>query len=90
MLLFPFSAGNVFETKMKDIWDNSPLFNDLRDFKSYEGKCGVCKYLGVCGGCRARAYAVEGSYMKEEPFCDYILKLCMQVGIFGCTVYEIQ
>lgn len=69
---FPFSAGNVFNEKLKEIWENSKLFKDLRNFKGYEGKCGVCKYLGVCGGCRARAYAVDGSYMSEEPFCDYI------------------
>lgn len=69
---FPKAAGNIFEKSLKDIWDNSPLFKDLRNFKDYEGKCGVCKYLGVCGGCRARAYAVSDSYMAEEPFCDYI------------------
>lgn len=69
---FPMAAGNVFEQNLKDIWENSKLFKDLRNFKDYEGKCGVCKYLGVCGGCRARAYAVTGSYMAEEPFCDYV------------------
>ncbi|MGA1846593.1 radical SAM protein [Deferribacter abyssi] len=69
---FPISAGNIFEKSFKEIWDTSKLFNDIRDFKSYEGKCGKCKYLGVCGGCRARAYAVTGDYMEEEPFCDYI------------------
>ncbi|MGE4265961.1 MAG: radical SAM protein [Deferribacterales bacterium] len=69
---FPVTAGNVFQTPFKDIWDNSKLMNDMRTFKDYEGKCGVCKHLGVCGGCRARAYAVSGDYMAEEPFCDYI------------------
>ena len=69
---FPKAAGNIFERSLQDIWENSPLFKDLRNFKDYEGKCGVCKYLGVCGGCRARAYAVSDSYMAEEPFCDYI------------------
>ncbi len=69
---FPMSAGNVFEQSFQKIWEESKLFNDIRSFKDYEGKCGVCKYLNVCGGCRARAYAVSGSYMKEEPFCDYV------------------
>ncbi len=69
---FPEPAGNVFKQSFKDIWDKSPLFEDLRDFRRYEGKCGVCKYLKVCGGCRARAYAISGSYLDEEPFCDYI------------------
>jgi len=26
----------------------------------------------VCGGCRARADAVYGDYMEEEPFCSYV------------------
>ncbi|WP_022850172.1 radical SAM/SPASM domain-containing protein [Limisalsivibrio acetivorans] len=69
---FPLAAGNVFEQPLKEIWENSKLFNDIRNFKDYEGKCGSCKFLGVCGGCRARSYAVTGSYMEEEPFCDYI------------------
>ncbi len=25
----------------------------------------------VCGGCRARAYAIFGDYLDEEPFCGY-------------------
>jgi radical SAM protein with 4Fe4S-binding SPASM domain len=69
---FPVAAGNIFKQSLKEIWDNSKLFKDMRNFKEYEGTCGSCKYLGVCGGCRARAYAVTGDYMKQEPFCDYL------------------
>ncbi len=69
---FPMSAGNVKKTPFKEIWANSPLFHDLRDFKSYKGKCGECEFINVCGGCRARAYAVSGDYLEEEPFCNYV------------------
>lgn len=69
---FPMSAGNVKTEKFADIWQNSPLFHDLRNFKAYKGKCGQCEFINVCGGCRARAYAVTGDYLDEEPFCDYI------------------
>ena len=69
---FPKSAGNIREKSFKDIWENSELFRDLRSFKDYKGKCGSCEYVNVCGGCRARAYAVTGDYMDEEPFCGYI------------------
>lgn len=69
---FPLSGGNVLEQSFEDIWFKSGLFADLRNFKDYGGKCGQCEYLGVCGGCRARAYAVTGDYMAPEPFCDYI------------------
>lgn len=69
---FPHGAGNVFKQSFKEIWEKSELFDDLRDFRKYEGKCGSCKHLGVCGGCRARAYAITGDYLAEEPFCDYM------------------
>ena len=69
---FPKSAGNVREQSFKDIWENSELFHDMRDFKKYKGRCGSCEYVNVCGGCRARAYAVTGDYLEEEPFCGYI------------------
>lgn len=69
---FPMSAGNIREKSFKDIWENSELFKDLRDFKAYKGRCGACEYVNVCGGCRARAYAVTGDYMDEEPFCSHV------------------
>jgi len=69
---FPKSAGNIKEKTFKDIWENSELFKDMRNFKAYKGRCGSCEYVNVCGGCRARAYAVTGDYMEEEPFCGYV------------------
>ncbi len=71
---FPKAAGNIREQSFKEIWEKSALFEDLRDFKKYKGRCGSCEYVNVCGGCRARAYAVTGDYMDEEPFCGYIPK----------------
>lgn len=68
---FPLSAGNIREKSIRQIWDDSRLFSQLRDFSSYKGRCGVCEYNRVCGGCRARAYAVTGDYLREEPFCSY-------------------
>lgn len=69
---FPHSAGNVKQTPFKDIWEKSQLLEDLRDFKKYKGKCGSCEYINVCGGCRARADAIYGDYLEEEPFCNYV------------------
>jgi AdoMet-dependent heme synthase len=71
---FPKPAGNLREKSFKDIWENSGLFKDLRDFKKYKGKCGSCEFVNVCGGCRARAYSVYGDYLEEEPFCSFIPK----------------
>ncbi|MEW6587450.1 MAG: radical SAM protein [Nitrospirota bacterium] len=69
---FPKPAGNIRTQSFKEIWENSELFKELRDFKKYKGKCGSCEYVTVCGGCRARAYAVHGDYLEEEPFCGHM------------------
>jgi len=53
------------------IWRESPLFQAVRDVDAYGGRCGICEYRYVCGGCRARAYAFTGDYLAEEPFCVY-------------------
>ena len=68
---FPKSAGNIHQVGFKEIWEHSDLFLKLRDFKGYKDNCGRCEYVNVCGGCRARAYAMTGDYLAQEPFCSY-------------------
>lgn len=67
----PVSAGDTRLQSFAEIWNSSRLFQQLRDPAALEGKCGVCRYEAVCGGCRARAYAATGSFLAEEPFCSY-------------------
>lgn len=67
-------CGQLKEKSFAEIWHNSPIFNKLRDLSLYEGKCGRCEFLRVCGGCRARAYEVSGNYLAEEPYCQYLPK----------------
>ena len=67
----PVSAGDTRVQRFADIWNDSPVFGDLRDPEALEGKCHDCRYTALCGGCRARAYAATGSFLAEEPFCSY-------------------
>ncbi|MBN1865819.1 heme b synthase [Candidatus Sumerlaeota bacterium] len=55
----------------KTIWETSDVFRAMRNPDEYGGRCGYCEYRRVCGGCRARAYAMTGDYLAEEPFCVY-------------------
>ncbi len=64
-------CGNVLKNNFADIWENSEVFRDLRDYSKYKGKCGRCEFIKVCGGCRARAYEAAGDYLAEEPLCLY-------------------
>lgn len=68
---FPLPAGNIRRQSFREIWEESPLFLEMRDFAGYKDNCGRCEYLNVCGGCRARAWAVTGDYLAGEPFCSH-------------------
>jgi len=67
----PVEAGNVRTQPFQEIWEASPLFEELRDEDQLGGKCGICEFKGVCSGCRARAFGMAADYMAEEPFCTY-------------------
>ena len=67
----PVIAGDLRKQAFSDIWDNSQVFQELRDTSHLKGKCGCCEFRNVCMGCRARAYAATGDFMDEEPFCVY-------------------
>jgi heme b synthase len=64
-------CGNVRQTPLGEIYRNSLLLQNLRNVDCYRGKCGVCEYRKVCGGCRARAFEATGDYLGAEPLCAY-------------------
>lgn len=65
----PISAGNVRNQSLADLYRHSPLFTSLRDTSNLQGKCGICEFREICGGSRARAYALTGDIFAEEPCC---------------------
>lgn len=67
----PITAGNARRDSVVEVYRNSELFRSLRDPASLKGKCGQCPFNVICGGCRARAYAVTGDPLATEPFCIY-------------------
>lgn len=67
----PISVGNMREKSLVDIYRDAPLFQTLRRPELYEGRCGICEFVGICGGSRSRAYAMTGEPLAEEPFCNY-------------------
>jgi radical SAM protein len=67
----PLPAGNLRERSVVDIYRNATLFRELRNTDLITGKCGICPFREVCGGSRARAYAVTGDYLASDPSCVY-------------------
>lgn len=68
----PIPCGVFPRDGILDVYQNSPTFRMLRDSDRLEGKCGGCEFRNVCGGSRARAFAVTGNAMAEEPDCNYL------------------
>ena len=67
----PLCCGRFPQDSVVDAYQNHPTFRMLRDPDRFKGACGVCEYRYVCGGSRARAYAVTGDPLAAEPDCVY-------------------
>jgi len=67
----PIHAGNVRDTPLAEIYREAPIFKALRNTSRLEGKCGACEFKEICGGSRARAYALTGDPLAQEPCCIY-------------------
>ncbi len=66
----PLAAGTVREQRFGEIWERASLFLSLRG-ETPTGRCGRCAFRDLCGGCRARAFAVAGDVLGEDPWCAY-------------------
>jgi AdoMet-dependent heme synthase len=66
----PEVAGDLRVQSFGEIWRSSALFRQIRE-GALGGKCGQCEYQKVCGGCRARAFALEGDVLAADPSCTY-------------------
>ena len=68
----PLLAGSIRQSSLVEVYRQSPLFKSIRDVNLLQGRCGICEYRVLCGGCRARAYAATGDplitpYARSQP-----------------------
>jgi radical SAM protein with 4Fe4S-binding SPASM domain len=70
----PISAGSVRTQSLTEIYRKSELLVSLRNSANLHGKCHECEFKEICGGSRARAYALTGDIFAEDPCCTYIPK----------------
>ena len=68
----PLAAGSVLWEPLAQIYQESSLFRSLRDSSQLKGKCGHCDFKDVCGGSRARAYALSHDPLAQEPCCAHM------------------
>jgi len=73
-----YRMGNIRDKSMKEIWadmQTSEFTRKLRDRRNLKGKCGVCEYREICGGCRTRAEIYTGDLFASDPACGYVPKI---------------
>lgn len=69
--------GNIKEKNLEELWNElqtGEFFLKLRDKSNLKGKCGICEYREICGGCRTRAEYYTGDLFQSDPACAYIPK----------------
>jgi radical SAM protein with 4Fe4S-binding SPASM domain len=72
-----YRVGNIKDKPIKQIWtdmQNSEFFKQVKDKENIKGKCGVCEFLEICGGCRSSALFYTGDILGSDPRCGYIPK----------------
>ena len=66
----PLGLGNLRERPLSEIYRDNEVLREIRG-TAFEGRCGRCEYADLCGGSRARAFAVDGNPLGEDPACVY-------------------
>jgi radical SAM protein with 4Fe4S-binding SPASM domain len=67
----PLTAGNIRYQSLATVYRYGELFAAVRDEVNLKGKCGRCEFRTVCGGSRARAFAMTGELFASDPLCAY-------------------
>jgi AdoMet-dependent heme synthase len=70
-----YTIGNIKDKTLNQIWDdmqNSKFYSKVKDKNNIKGKCGVCEYKTLCGGCRSAALYYTGDIYGSDPRCAYI------------------
>jgi radical SAM protein with 4Fe4S-binding SPASM domain len=68
----PIECGRFPFDSLVRVYQQSKLFRALRDGDRLNGKCGACEYRNICGGSRARSYALTGDPLASEPDCIFV------------------
>ena len=73
----PMMLGNIRQKGLKEAWkevQKSDYYKSFANRNVLKGKCSVCEYRDICGGCRNRAYAYTGDIYESDPACAYVPK----------------
>lgn len=62
-----YRLADLKKDNLLDILQDGRLFNGWR--MKLKGRCAICNYRDICGGCRVRAHQVYKDFWQEDPAC---------------------
>ena len=75
------SAGNIKRMSFVDIWRNSPVFKEIRDYRVRDFECSRCEHIGDCIPCPGLAYAEQGNMFEAPREGCRIMKFVLRGGV---------
>lgn len=63
--------GNILETPLLEIWNNSPILASFRNRKYLPGRCLTCSDLSICGGGCPLSCEIEKDHGLDYLFLEY-------------------
>ncbi|MCL2173333.1 MAG: radical SAM protein [Candidatus Bathyarchaeota archaeon] len=70
-----YRSENIKTKPLQQIWqnmENNEFFAKARDKNNLKGKCAICEYKQICGGCRTTALFYTDDIHGSDPRCPYI------------------
>jgi len=68
----PILCGDVRSSTLREVYDNHPVFRELRDC-GIPTACGNCSHRHICrGGAKCQSYARYGDFHRADPGCPLI------------------
>ncbi|MEM2089925.1 MAG: radical SAM protein [Candidatus Pacearchaeota archaeon] len=62
--------GHALKSEIVNLWRNSEIFKKCRS-RDFSGKCGICEYKWICGGCRAFARILDHDLYGSDLRCPH-------------------
>lgn len=66
--LLNIKIGNIKDESLKKVWEKSVVIRKLQERRK---NCRFCRYIEVCGGCRAHTFGERDNYLAKDPMCLY-------------------
>lgn len=67
----PYRIGSLLNKNLSELVRTDEVIKNLC-LRNFQGKCGTCSNVYICGGCRAEAYSKNNNIFDEDSWCWHV------------------